>query len=115
MSWVNSLEAMEEEIMPKKLLLILLVGILLGCTTTAGRKFDTTAVDRIDLGQTTEGEVITMLGMPESNQKLSNGSYVFVYNYGHRLPLGMGTTVDLLRVQFYDGVVIDKWQRMDQY
>ena len=101
--------------MPKKLLLLLLAGIMLGCTTTAGMKFDTTAVDHIQVGQTTKADVITMLGLPWESQKISNGSEVFDYQYGHRWPLGVGTNVELLQVQFYDGVVIDKWQRLAQY
>jgi hypothetical protein len=56
--------ALEEGIMLKNLLLIILAGIFLGCSYTAGRRYDITAMDRIGVGQTTEGEVITLLGPP---------------------------------------------------
>jgi hypothetical protein len=106
---------MEEEIMSKKLLLIMLLGICIGCTTTAGRKFDAAAGDRIEVGQTTEAEVFSMLGVPLWSQQLSNGSYIYDYSYGHSWPLDVGTKVETLQVQFYDAVVIDKWQRLAQY
>ena len=94
----------------KNLLLILLAGMFLGCSHTAGRKYDTTAVDRIGVGQTTESEVITMLGRPLTLEKLSNGINFYKYAYGDRCPIALGTAIDSLHVQVYNGVVIDKWQ-----
>jgi hypothetical protein len=101
--------------MPKNLFLIILVGVMLGCTTTVGRQYDTTAKDRIEVGKTTEGEVISMLGVPLSQKKFSNGIKQYNYTYGNRLPLGAGTTVDQLQVQFCQGIVTDKWQSLRQY
>lgn len=100
--------------MAKNLLLLLLAGLFLGCSHTAGRQYDITAMDRIQVGQTTEREVVAMLGMPLTAKKLSNGINVYAYAYGDRCPLGFGTSVDSMQVQFYDGVVINKWQALMQ-
>ena len=100
--------------MAKNLLLIILAGIFLGCSHTAGRKYDITAMERIGVGQTTESDVITMLGLPLTEEKLSNGIKVYSYAYGNRCPIGFGTYVDSLQVQFYDGVAIYKWQKLMQ-
>ena len=98
----------------KNLLLIILAGIFLGSSCTAGRRYDITAMDRIGVGQTTEGEVITMLGQPLAAKKLSNGMEIYDYAYGRRCPLGFGTSVNSLQVQLYNGVVIKKWQELRQ-
>jgi hypothetical protein len=103
-----------EEIMAKNLLLLILAGLFLGCSHTAGRKYDVTAMDRIEVGQTSESEVVAMLGMPLTAQKLSNGINVYAYAYGDRCRFGLGTSVDSLQVQFYNGVVINKWQELMQ-
>jgi hypothetical protein len=108
-------EARKEKIMAKKLLLIIIAGVFLGCTTTVGRQYDTTAINRIDLGKTTKSDAVSMLGVPASSKRLSNGIDLYYYAYGHSLPLDMGTTVDTLQLQIYDGVVINKWQRLAQY
>jgi hypothetical protein len=100
--------------MCKNLLLIILAGIFLGCSHTAGRQYDTTAIDRIGVGQTTESDVVAMLGMPLAARKLSNGMKIYEYAYGQRCPIGLGTSVDSMQVQFYDGVVINKWQALMQ-
>jgi hypothetical protein len=104
----------EEKTMTKNLLLIILVGIFWGCSTynTVGQKFDTTAVNRIELNKTTEGEVIAMLGAPASEKKLDNGIVIYYYAYGDRKDLGADSAVDSLQIQLYNGVVINKFQRL---
>ncbi|MGA9756328.1 MAG: hypothetical protein WBV23_14420 [Desulfobaccales bacterium] len=100
--------------MSKNLLLIILVGILGGCSVnnTVGQKFDTTAVNRIELGKTTENEVISMLGAPSSEKKLDNGMVVYYYSYGDKKDFGADSAVDSLQIQLYNGVVVNKWQRL---
>ncbi len=98
--------------MAKNLLLLLLAVIFLGCSHTAGRKYDTTAIDRIEVGQTLDTEVVAMLGPPLTAKRLSNGLDVYVYAWGDRCPLGFGTAVDSMQVQFYNGVVTRKWQAL---
>jgi hypothetical protein len=90
----------------KNLLLLLLASMFLGCAH-AGRQYDTTAGDRIKVGQTTESEVITMLGRPLTEEKLSNGVTMYRYVHGWRRPIG--TTSDRLYLEVYNGVVINKW------
>jgi len=101
--------------MLNNLLLIILVGVLLGCTTTAGRQYDTTAIDEIEIGKTTEGEMVSRLGTPLSMKKISNGIHLYSYAYGNRWPLGMGNYLDSLQIQFYQGVAIKKSQRLARY
>jgi hypothetical protein len=93
----------------KNLLLVLLAGILLGCS--AGRKYDTTAIDRIGVGQTTESELVAMLGAPLTQEKLSNAITMYGYTYGDKCPVE-GTYIDSLHVEVYNGVVIKKWQAL---
>ena len=100
--------------MCKNLLLIILAGIFLGCSTTAGRKYDTNAIDRIGVGQTTEREVVAMVGMPLVSRKLNNGMKIYEYAYGKRCPIGE-TSVDSMQLQFYNDVVINKWQETYDY
>lgn len=98
--------------MGKNLLIIILAGMFFGCSHTAGRQYDVTAMDRIGVGQTTESDVVTMLGLPLSEQTLSNGIKIHSYAYGNRCLLGFGTSIDSMQVQFYNGVVINKWQAL---
>jgi hypothetical protein len=104
----------EREIMSKNLLSIILVGMFLGCAinNTVGQKFDTTAVNRIELGKTTKNEVISMLGAPGSEKKLDNGIVIYYYAYGDRESLGAESSVDSLEIQLYKGVVISKSQTL---
>jgi hypothetical protein len=100
--------------MGKNLLVIILAGMFLACSHTAGRQYDVTAIDRIGVGQTTESDVLTMLGVPLSEKEVSNGIKMYSYTYGDMCPLGFGTSIDSLSVQFYNGVVINKWQALMQ-
>ena len=100
--------------MTKNLLMITLVGLFLGCSSsnTVGRKFDTTAINRIEIDKTTTLEVISMLGAPISEKKLDNGIVIYDYSYGDREYLGMESSVNSLQIQFFNGVVINKSQNL---
>ena len=65
----------------KNLLLLIMAGLVWGCT--AGFKYDTTAVDRIEVGQTPESQVVAMLGQPLSQQRFGNGTTMY------RIPMGI--------------------------
>jgi outer membrane protein assembly factor BamE (lipoprotein component of BamABCDE complex) len=102
----------------KNLLIIILAGMLCGCSTyntTVGLQFDTTAIDRIEVGKTTQSEVIAMLGAPRTEEKLDNGIVIFSYAYGYRRSLGATNSVDSLQIQLFKGVVINKWQRLSDF
>ena len=99
----------------KNVLLIILAGIFLGCSTQAGRRYDITAVDRIEVGQTTESDVVTMFGLPLSEKKISNGIKIYDYAYGVRCPIGSGTSINMMQVQFYNGIVINKYHELLTY
>jgi hypothetical protein len=61
------------------------VGIILtlfgfGCASTEiGRKYDTTAANKIEIGKTTEAEVLTMMGTPLKTKINSDGTKKFGY------------------------------------
>jgi hypothetical protein len=101
--------------MAKHLLLIILAGLFLGCAHTAGTKYNSAAVDNIELGQTTEGEVLAMMGQPLTQEKLSNGIKVYRYGYGVGCPIESAAAVDLAQIQFYNGIAIYKWHELMQY
>jgi hypothetical protein len=94
----------------KNWLLIILAGMFLASCSTAGRKYDTTAADRIVVDQTTDREVRAMLGEPLSETKLINGIKIYNYAYGKKCFSGFGTSLNSLEVQTYNGVVISKRQ-----
>ena len=98
--------------MSKNLLIIILVGMLWGCSTynTVGQKFDTNLINRIDLGKTTESEVISMLGAPGSVKKLDNGIVIYSYAYGAREGYVAVCSIDSLQIQLFNGIVINKSQ-----
>jgi hypothetical protein len=94
----------------KNLLLTIFAGMLISSCSTAGCKYDTTAVDRIMVNQTTDREVLAMLGKPSSERQLINGIKIYNYAYGKKCFSGFGTSVNSLEVQSYNGVVINKRQ-----
>lgn len=99
--------------MPKRMLLIIAMGFFLGCTATAGRQFDTNAINIIEINKTTESDVLFMLGTPTSKKELNNG--IVIYNYSYGDTSYKGVSVGALQIQLFDGVVINKTQRVGQY
>jgi hypothetical protein len=97
--------------MYKNLIFILLAVVFLGCASF-GQPFNTALIDNIEPGLTTEGEVISMFGPPAATKKLDNGIQVYEYSYGKPYPFGLGTAYDYLQIQFFNGVVINKWKRL---
>jgi hypothetical protein len=87
-----------------------------GCATnnTVGQKFDTNAINKIELGKTTEIEVISMLGAPGSEEKLDNGIVIYSYAYGDREGLMARSSVNSLQIQLFNGIVINKSQTLTQ-
>jgi hypothetical protein len=96
--------------MGKNWLLIILAGMLLASCSAAGRPYETMAADRIVVNQTTEQEVLAMLGAPLSERELVNGIKIYNYAYGRKCFSGFGTAVNSLELQCYNGVVISKRQ-----
>jgi hypothetical protein len=88
-----------------------------GCSAynTIGNAYDTTVMDRIELGKTKESEVIAMLGAPGSIKKTDNGIVIYYYIYGYQKGLGADSSVDSLEIQLFNGVVINKSQTLAHY
>lgn len=60
-----------------------MVFLLLGCATAErGRTFDTNKATQIEIGKTTEAEVISMLGSPYRTKTSSDGEKKFRYAHG---------------------------------
>jgi len=101
--------------MPNKLLVVMVMALMLGCVTS-GRQYDTAAATGLVPGVTTESQVITMLGTPESITRCTNGIDIYYYTYAVTGPTGLyGTTVDNLEVQLYSGLVRNTWQTLYAY
>ena len=63
------------------LMVLLLVG-LAGCATSEiGRKFDTAAAQKIEVGKTSESEVLALLGEPLARQVKADGTKLYGYKY----------------------------------
>lgn len=65
----------------KKLIYVLML-LVAGCAS-AGRPFDNSLTDRVKIGQTTQAEVIALLGPPVSTSKTGDGHIFMNYSYSH--------------------------------
>lgn len=92
--------------MSKNLLSIILLGIFLGCATT-GHKFDAAAIDRIEVAKTTQSDVISMLGEPESITKCNNGINIWYYSF-----YLSQRAFETAEIWFFNGYVIRKFKRV---
>jgi hypothetical protein len=104
-------ESSTEKIMSKIILFITLISIILGCAST-GREYNTLAIDNIEIGKTTDNDVISMLGEPISKEMFNNGINIFQYKYAKSYLWGASKSINTLQVQCYNGIVINKWQRL---
>ena len=61
---------------------MVMAAVAAGCATSEmGRKFDTAAADRIEIGKTTEAEVLTWFGEPLKKMVMPNGNKIYAYSY----------------------------------
>lgn len=97
--------------MPKNILLIVLITMILGCASV-GREYNTSAINNIEIGKTTQNDVLSMLGKPISIEKYNNGINVFNYEYAKSYFWTAASSTNFLGVQFYNGVAINKWQKL---
>jgi hypothetical protein len=102
---------MKEKIMRTNISITILMSMILGCAST-GREYNTSAINYVEIGKTTENEVVSMLGEPISRNRVNNGINILGYEYGTSYFWGTSNSVNTLQVQCYDGVVINKWQRL---
>ncbi|MFZ5449050.1 MAG: hypothetical protein ACOZFS_10495 [Thermodesulfobacteriota bacterium] len=85
------------------------VAVMLGCATAErGRKFDTTLADRIEIGKTTEAEVISWLGPPLATKTTSDKQKILGWAYGTASISGfkMQSQGDKLLVTFNDKGIV---------
>lgn len=61
--------------------LVCLIFVLSCATVEVGKKFDTAAANKIEIGKTTEGEVLTWLGEPLQKITKEDGSKTYGYGY----------------------------------
>lgn len=89
----------------------LITTMILGCASV-GREYNTSAINYIEIGKTTPDDVLSMLGEPISINKFNNGINVFNYEYAKSYFWTETSKTNLLEVQFYNGVAINKWQML---
>jgi len=87
------------------LVIVLALSILAGCASREiGRKIDMAASQQIQIGKTTESEVLALLGTPLAVKESANGSKVYGYKYVQaRASIIPGTTQatgDKIVIQF---------------
>jgi len=76
----------------------ILLIFLLGCATAeSGRTFDTQKAQRIQIGKTTESQVISLLGAPLRTKTKSNGETKFRYAHG-KATVAFGSVASKYRV-----------------
>jgi len=66
----------------KRIILILIPALLIGCATTVGKKFDAEKISLIRRGQTTETQLVEWFGQPMSTTIMESGNRKHVWLYG---------------------------------
>ena len=67
--------------MKKTIIFIVALCLLTGCTTTSGAKIDQNKLNQIKKGITTEKEVLSLLGDPNSRTVNSYGQTILSYSH----------------------------------
>jgi len=97
-----------------KWVVCLLVVAMVGCTSTAGRKFDIHAARQIKEGTSTKADVERLLGQPYGTNRLVDGTENWTYTYitvtqaGALTVLGLAgskSSRDNLAITFRNGIV----------
>lgn len=94
----------------KKIVLLIAISLfLMACATTeVGQKFNTSLASQIEIGKTTEVEVLTTLGQPPRTQTRANGEKTFFYAYTEAKAnlLGVNAKTERFTILFgKDGIV----------
>ncbi len=76
---------------------------LIGCGT-AGKDFNMSMANKIQVQQTTQGEIESMLGQP-FKKGIQNGRPIWVYEFNYYHTLGDDTSKDLVVIFNDDGKV----------
>lgn len=97
--------------MLKNILFLALITMILGCASV-GREYNTSAINYIEVGKTTQSDVLSMLGQPISIKKYNNGINVLNYEYAKSYFWTATSLTNFLEVQIYNGVAINKWQKL---
>ena len=98
--------------MSKNLLFIILIIMVMGCAHY-GTKYDTSAINKMELWKTTESDVISMVGEPISKNRLSDEITIYEYKYAKSGPFG--NYLNIMQVQFFNGFAMNKSQVLTQY
>lgn len=79
-----------------RLMLALVIAAMVAGCASSGRQFDTTYVNRIEEGKTTEQDVLAHLGPPESVSHTSTGKMLtYVYAEAKTHPLSVVPVVNI--------------------
>jgi outer membrane protein assembly factor BamE (lipoprotein component of BamABCDE complex) len=90
-------------------LMLLLVGVLFisGCAIRLGAPFKTDQVQQIQVGKTTQAQIVEYFGQPES-RGLKDGRLLWTYLFA-RLSLGGTAKGTLLSIEFDDQGVVSSY------
>lgn len=102
--------------MKKIALLIAIPLFLMACATAErGRKFDTSQVNKIEVGKTSEAEVLAMMGAPYRTTVMTDGSKELVYGYaqasGNMFARKIETSLDKAVISFDKAGIVKSIER----
>jgi hypothetical protein len=78
--------------------------VLTACSSSVGHNFDTASIQKIQAGQTTQDELITMFGPPDKESSYPDGQRLMMWNYSEARTLNT-TAGKTLTVQTKNGRV----------
>jgi outer membrane protein assembly factor BamE (lipoprotein component of BamABCDE complex) len=94
----------------KVMSLVFGVMFLVGCATAeVGKKFNTDNIHQVQVGKTTESEVIALLGQPIAIKESSDGTKIYGYVHGKGTARfgSITSTADKVKIQFNKHGVVE--------
>ena len=85
----------------KGVIVLALVAVLAGCASS-GAQIEQSAIDQLQIGQTTEAEMISQFGAPLAQHYSTEGHLTYTWHYNYVGPFGTGMEQQNLIAQFDD-------------
>jgi len=89
-----------------------LAVLLVGCASS-GSKMDTANLDRIEVGETTQQEMIEMFGQPLGQNYTEDGRLALTWHYVHVGPFGTNMQQQNLVAQFDEDGKVERYNMLD--
>lgn len=97
----------------KGMALILAAALLLAGCASSGTKMDAADLERIEVGQTTQQEMVQMFGQPLAQQYSSEGHLTLTWHYVHVGPFGSNMQQQNLVAQFDNEGKVERYNMLD--